>query len=312
VAVSLAFVGQRAFFEIDSLEHPADGIVPSFIDFRHGADPRPLREQLDAIDPDVIFVWRPEIIPPGFLRDSRARRIGYLTEPLPRPGGNGHPDLDIRMGNLRRTDPHNFDRIASFDPLVVPTVEEVVPVWRSFPIPVSDRFFAAPRPATGPPRLLFTGRSTGHREAFLGPVKKDFDCIHLAHGVTDDRLIEFMGEVDIGINLHNEPYPTFENRVSVYLAAGLLVLTEPLSPRHGLIPGVDLVEADEPWKLWDVVRQIARAPDAFAGVRANGHRKAQRFRASRVYPALVRDVLADVALFGTPRRPPSTVTVTPA
>ena len=308
----LAFVGQREYFAYCSLEHPAGGVEPAFFDFRPDAPVAPLLTALEAFAPDVVLVFRPEIVPAGAFAGLDAVTVGYLPEPLPRPGGNGHPDLDIRMGNLRRTDPHNFDRIASFDPLVVPTVEEVVPVWRSFPIPVSDRFFAAPRPATGPPRLLFTGRSTGHREAFLGPVKKDFDCIHLAHGVTDDRLIEFMGEVDIGINLHNEPYPTFENRVSVYLAAGLLVLTEPLSPRHGLIPGVDLVEADEPWKLWDVVRQVARAPDAFAGVRANGHRKAQRFRASRVYPALVRDVLADVALFGTPRRPPSTVTVTPA
>ena len=46
-----------------------------------------------------------------------------------------------------------------------------------------------------------------------------------------------MAECDAGINLHNEPYPTFENRCGVYLAAGLLLISETLDPRCGLIPG---------------------------------------------------------------------------
>lgn len=297
----LAFVGQREYFEYCSLERPAQGVEPLFVDFKPGGTAAPLEAALDAFAPDVVVVFRPELVPPGVLADLPGVVVGYLTEPLPRPGRPSHPDLDVRMENLRRLDRANFDRIVCFDPVVVPTVEQVAPVWRSLPIPVSDRFYAAPRRAVGPPRLLFTGRSTTHRESFLGHLKRDFDCIHLAHGVTDDRLIEFMGEVDVGINLHNEPYPTFENRVSVYLAAGLLVLSEPLSPRHGLLPGADLVEASDPWGMWDVVRQLRRTPDAFAAVRWNGHRKAQRFRASRVYPALVRDAIADVALFGPGR-----------
>ena len=126
--------------------------------------------------------------------------------------------------------------------------------------------------------------------------------MHIAHGISGDRLVEFMAEADIGINLHNEPYPSFENRVTLYLAAGLLVLSEPLSPRHGLLPGADYVEAVQPSTMWELVLRIARTPDAFATVRLAGHRRVQRLRASRVYPALVRDALADVALWGSPRR----------
>jgi hypothetical protein len=305
----LAFVGQREYFEYCSLERTTAEVEPLCVDFKPGGAAAPLHAALEAFAPDVVVVFRPELVPPGLLAELPGVVVGYLTEPLPRPGRQSHPDLDVRMENLRRLDPANFDRIVCFDPLIVPTVTEVVPVWRSLPIPVSDRFYAPPRPASGPPRLLFTGRSTPHRESFLGHLKRDFDCVHLAHGVTDDRLIEFMAEVDVGINLHNEPYPTFENRVSVYLAAGLLVLSEPLSPRHGLLPGADLVEAADPWGMWDVVRQLRRTPDAFASVRWNGHRKAQRFRASRVYPELVRDALADVALFGSARRPGAPATL---
>ena len=298
----LAFVGQREYFEQCSLERPAEGVEPTFVDHKPGGPVAPLIGALDALAPDVVVVFRAELMPAGVLGGVPGVVIGYLTEPLPRPGGRFHPDLDVRMRNLRGLHAASFDRIVSFDPLVAPTVAEVAPVWRSLPIPVADRLYAGPRPASGPPRVLFVGRSTPHREAFLGNIKRDFDCVHVAHGIGGDRLAEFMAEADIGINLHNEPYPTFENRVSLYLAAGLLVLSEPQSPRHGLLPGSDYVEAADPAVMWDVVRRIARTPDAFASVRLAGHRRAQRWRASRVYPALVRDALADVALWGSPRR----------
>jgi hypothetical protein len=37
-------------------------------------------------------------------------------------------------------------------------------------------------------------------------------------------------------------------------------------------------------------------------VRIRGRRAAERFRASRVYPRLVEDLLADLAAFGSNRR----------
>jgi hypothetical protein len=290
VPVRLAFVGQRVFFELCSLEHPADGIEPTFIDFRHDADPRPLRAQLEQLDPDVIWVWRPEIVPPGLLQDLRAKKIGYLTEPLPRPGENEpHADLVQRLEYLKAADPANYDRIVSFDPLIVPTVEQHLPVWRSLPIPVADRVYGAPN---GGDQAVFVGRSTAHRESFLGPAKHDFDVIHVAHGFSGDRLIGLLRESAIVINLHNEPYPTFENRVPTALAAGALVISEPLSPTHGLREGADYVEIATPWDLWRVLSEIRRAPKEFAATRASGRREAERFRASKVFPRLVADLLS--------------------
>jgi hypothetical protein len=289
----LAFVGQHAYFGYTSLQQEGGGVEPRFFDFRHGADFTPVRAALEEWSPDVVFVWRAEIIPAGGLTDLAAVRIGYLTEPLPRPGvADPHLDLRQRLTYLEMTDPENFDRIACFDPLVVPTVEKLMPVWRSFPIPVGDHYFGDVAEPNARPRILFTGRSTAHRESFLGPAKHDFDVIHLAHGVTDERLVQFLREVDVGLNLHNEPYPTFENRVQAYLAAGLLVITEPVSPTHGLLPGRDYVEVRTPWELHGVLAQLERHPDAFRAIRVAGRRNAERFRASHVYPRLVHDVLA--------------------
>jgi hypothetical protein len=49
---------------------------------------------------------------------------------------------------------------------------------------------------------------------------------------------------------------------------------------------------------------MRRAPEAFRPVRLGGRRAAERFRASVVYPRLVRDVLADVAVSGRGVRAP--------
>ncbi len=283
------------------MESPTATTVPAFFDLVPSDLPDQLLASLRAFAPDVVIVFRPELLAPGAFTDLPALTVGYLTEPLPRPGITPHADQTSRLRNLRDIDPGNFDRIICFDPLLAPTVDPIVPVWRSLPLPVSDSVFAPVRPASGPPQLLFVGRSTPHREAFLGPIKHDFDVVHLAHGITDRRLREFLGEADAGINLHNEPYPTFENRVSTMLAAGLLVLSEPLSPRHGLLPGTDYVEVGAPWALWDIAAALRATPDAFATMRHAGRAKAEQFRASTVYPTLVADLLDDVRAFGSAR-----------
>jgi hypothetical protein len=297
----LAFVGQREYFGYTSLQAPSGGVEPAFVHFYPEAPVEPLLRELEAIEPDIVFVWRPELIPPKAFEAVRGVTVGYLTEPLPRPGGAVHADLEGRWLTLQRTDPGNFDRIVSFDPLVAPTVDAHMRVWRSFPIPVSDSYFAPVSPPNEQPHVLFTGRSTGHRERFLGPVKKDFPTVHLAHGVTDEQLLPFLAETDIGVNLHNEPYPTFENRVPAYLAAGLLVISEPLSPHHGLQPGRDLLEIREPYRLYELVAEAARTPHAFDTIRRNGRRAAERWRASRVYPRFARDLIQDVRAFGRGR-----------
>lgn len=299
----LAFVGQRVYFGSCVLEDPVPGVTPAFFDVRPNDPPDALASALRDFAPDAVVVFRPEILAPGALAGIDALTIGFLTEPLPRGSDPAHEDLSQRLEYLHGADASQFDRIVAFDPHIAPAAGEAgLPVWRSLPIPVSDRLYAPVGPAHTPPRFFFVGRSTPHRESFLGPIKHDFDLVHVAHGIADERLREFLGESDVGINLHNEPYPSFENRVCTLLAAGLLVLTEPLSPRHGLEPGIDLVEAKHPWELWELAVHLVRTPGAFQSTRINGRRKAERFRASAVYPRLVADARADVALFGSPRR----------
>jgi hypothetical protein len=298
----IAFVGQSVFFRQCSLEQPAEGLQPTFVDFRAGASPEPLLARLAELDPDVVLVFRPEIVPEGLFDSLRALTIGYLTEPLPRMGGVDHPDLRQRMWWLKQVDAHNFDRIVSFDPLIADTAGGVLPVWCSRALPVADSLYMDVRPREAPARLLFVGRSTEHREQLLAPVKRRWPIVHIGHGLFGEQLARTLAGADVQLNLHNNPYPTFENRVCIALAAGHLVISEPLSPRHGLQPGIDHLEANDEEELRALVERVAGDVHVHADIQHAGRARAEDFRASRVYPELVRDALADVAEKGSGRR----------
>lgn len=298
----LAFVGQATFFEACALMRGTPELATRFIEFREGAELGRLLAELHSFRPHVVLVFRPEIVPAGAFEGLDAATLGFLTEPLPRGRGPAHPDLEIRLASLRKVDRGNFDRIVAFDHNIVEAAEDVLPVWRSLALPVDDRFYADVTPIGGRPGVMFVGRSTPYREQLLTPAKHGFDVLHLAFGVDSQRLDTLMREHHVGINLHNEPYPSFENRVSLHLAAGHLVLSEPLDPLHGLEPGIDFIEVGTAGELYRELELLQRSPDAHHRVRVRGRMKAESFRASRVYPRLVHDLLLDLRAFGTERQ----------
>ena len=302
----VAFVGQATFFEACSLGPGDHGLQPRFFEFRRDADAAALVDELQAFDADAVIVFRPEVIPAGALHGLRARTVGFLTEPLPRQlsGDPVHEDLERRRRELGRVDATNFDRVVSFDPHIAATARDIVPVWRSLPLPVADRYFAPlPLPASTVegPKPLFVGRSTPHRELLLADAKHQFDLLHLAFGVDADGLADAFATHDVGINLHNNPYPSFENRVCLHLAAGHLVFSESLDPSHGLEPGIDFVVVQTSGELLNALVSLQRFPGVWHGVRVRGRRKAEQFRASRVYPRLLHDLFLDLDAFGTAR-----------
>ena len=298
----LAFVGQSTYFEACALGDERPDVVTRFHEFRRDADAIALRRDLEAFRPHVVAVFRPEIIPPGAFAGLRAATLGFLTEPISRQVGGGHPDLERRLWELQQVDASNFDRTVAFDPLIVDTASGILPVWRAVPLPVADRFYKPVRPLREGPRTLFVGRSTEHRERMLSTAKRHMpELLHLAFGVGADELGALLDDHDVGLNLHNQTYMSFENRVCLHLAAGHLVVSEPLSPSHGLEHGLDYVTVGTPDGLAHVLDQLRRFPRMWHGVRVRGRRKAELFRASRVWPRLCEDLLVDLAAFGTAR-----------
>lgn len=296
-----AQVGQSTYFEACALGNELDEIETTFLEFRAGSDPSPVRDALERFAPHVVLVYRPEIVPAGFFAGLHSATVGFLTEPLPRAGSE-HPDLVRRLDDLRATDPGNFDRLISFDPLIAESAAGIADVWRSVPLPVADRLYAPIRSPRGRARALFIGRSTPHREKLLVPAKHAYDVLHVAHGAGIEMLEALFAEHEVAINLHNEAYPSFENRVCLHLAAGHLVLSERLSPSHGLEPWIDFVEIASAEELVHVLDVLETYPGSYDGIRSRGRAKAELFRASVVYPRLIHDLYLDLGAFGTERR----------
>lgn len=300
--VRVAFVGQRTYFEACAVHHELPGLVPAFVDFRGGANVGGMLARLKSFAPHVVVVFRPEILPPGILTGLDAAVVGFTTEPLPRAGEPAHPLLVSNLTELDAADAGNFDRVICFDPHGWEAAAERLPAWRCMPLPVDDRLFAPVRPARRPPRALFIGFPTEHRQRYLGPVQEDFDIVHYAHGLLGEDLRAAMRSADIGINLHGARRPlSFENRVLLHLAAGHLLISEPLSPSFGLEPGLDFLEVADAAEFSLRVHEAHAEPEAHHHVRVRGRHKAEQFRASTVWPRVVRDLLDDLAAFGTAR-----------
>ena len=297
----VAFVGQQTYFEVCSQLSSNVVVEPSFVEFRAGADADAMRRRLKQIDPHVVVVFRPEIIPAGVLRSVQALTVGYLTEPLPRSDGDPHPDLERRLQDLAMVDPDQFDRVIAFDPNITAAASRYLPVWRAQPLPVADEVFSPSIVSHDSTRALFVGRTTDHRAGWLAAAKHHYDLMHIEHGVFGVDLATLARQYLIAINVHNEPYPSFENRVALHLAVGNLVISETLSPTNGLDPGLDYLSAADADDLVSFLGLIQDDPQHFEWVRARGHLKAEAFRASRVYSRLLLDLLFDVAEFG--RRP---------
>jgi hypothetical protein len=298
--VRVAFVGQETYFSQCALHGDTAGLKPRFFDFRAGVghDADAMRAALDDWGAHVVVVFRPEIIPPGAFAGLRAATLGFVTEPLKRAGGEEHPDLDWRESELALTDAANFDRVVAFDPHVAATADRHATIWRSLPLPVDDRIYRPVVPSAPVPRILFVGYSTDHRERFLINAKHEYDVLHYAHGLHGDELRDVFARTDIALNLHGEPYPSFENRVLLHLAAGHLVISEPLDPTHGLEPATDFLEIRRPDELMTILYQLTRRPDTFERVRHRGRAKADDYRASRIWPRVIADLLDDVRVFG--------------
>jgi hypothetical protein len=218
--------------------------------------------------PDVVVVFDPSEGPPTGAVEAGAVTVAYLTRPA-------------TGADLTR-----FDRVLVTDRRLAAELGDGAVVWRAVPLPVADRLFGGPvtaNPAAGP---LVLGGSERDRRRVL----------------RDHAPASSSGEPWIAINLHTDRDGGFEHRVAVQLAAGRLVLSEALNPRHGLEPGIDYVEFCGGRHLDRLVVATRQNPRAWRWMQVRGRQKAEHFRASRVWRRLAADVLADIAAFGRPPR----------
>ena len=182
----------------------------------------------------TCVVFRPEWLaqyPEAFwaLKSQEISVIGYSTEPVPQNWMETHSDQLRRLKALRTAARLPYDLLIHFDKsshdfLVDLGLGPII----AHPLPVSRKLFF-PEEAARDFDLCFLGKSTPHREAMLAPVKMRFNTVHVAHGLRDEDARVLMNRSKLVLNLHNEAYPNFENRVVQALFCRRPVLSERLS-----------------------------------------------------------------------------------
>lgn len=276
-SLRVVFLGQVAVSGAHVLRRPAGAVRPTFIDVRAGTNPAGVRALVARAAPHIVVVLAPEVVGEDMLTGIRAATLGVARPGAPSP------------------DPRRFDRV-----LAAPGTG-VAGAWRTRPLPVDDRLFAPIRTPRDPPRALFLGRSTEHREDLLLASKHGHDVLHYAHGLTGEALTAVLDTADIGIALNHSDAPGVPTQALVHLAAGQLLLSERLTPPCGLEAGIDFLEFDSRDALATLLYQLRARPDAYDRVRIRGRLKAESHRASVVWPRIAADLLWDLAAFGSER-----------
>ena len=292
----VTFLGREVEHRPWTLGAPAGDVTPAFVDQRETDDPAKLVAAVAATRPDAIVALRPRLLDGATLRaETGALTLAVAGDELDTHFGRDVWTVDRPPAGPLPPRPAGYDRVLATDPLLAREWR----AWRSAPLPVDDRFFADPAGGGHAMRLLFLGESTAWRERFLIESKHHYDLSHYAFGLDGDELAEVLANTTIGVLVRrDEGVTTFPRTALLHLAAGHLVLTEPLRPPRGLEPGLDHVEVHQPDQLLHHLHQVRKRPGAFEHVRVRGRRRAEAFRASVVWPRLLHDLAADVGAFG--------------
>jgi hypothetical protein len=283
----LAFVGAGVWLDGCCPQAPACGLTPARFQTGAAAEEDRLLAGVHAFGPHISVIFDPRSVPVDILRALPGVTLGVLVDGMPKSEDEQAAE--------------SLDRLVSFDPALSGEAVGAGEIWRAIPPPVSDALYGEVRPLRLAPRAMTVGRSSEHRETMLLPAKHHHDLLQVIHGVTGQALAELLGEYDVGVYVAPEPGGGFGQQVGMHLAAGHLLLSENLTPAHGLERNIDYLQLESPDGLVWVLDRLGRFPEMHQRVRVRGRMKAEQYRASSLFARIAHDVLADVAAFGSAR-----------
>jgi hypothetical protein len=253
---------------------------------------------LIAFRPDISICFRPEYFSKELVSALSGIKVGISTEPVPKyANGELHYSLDSisRFRNLLRAAPLGFDFIFHYDSSSISFMALMgINLSGTVPLPVATRTWTA---MPGAERgnnwdVVFLGRSTTYREKHFSPLKRDLRFLHIAHGITGKDMLPYYHASTIGLNIHSEPELMWEPRVQQLMAAGLLVVSEQISPNGILVPGEHFIEITDPSSTYEICERIVANPRQFEGIRRAGYERVRNLlSACQIWPSLISGCL---------------------
>ncbi|MER2267825.1 glycosyltransferase family protein [Methylobacterium oxalidis] len=232
----VAVVGHRPYF---GLHMPISDEMMSVeqFEFYHKSE-NTVFNSFEIFKPDILFAFRPELVPLSILLSFSGVKIGFSSEIFPKRVGNKiHADMshiakfDFFDNNVIR----KYDFMFHYDVASREFLEERRIYMSDFPpYPLSTSLFFEER-VERDIDVLFIGRVSPRRYSLLEPLKrKNIRLVSIDHGFYGDELITLLRRSKIVLNIHAENHISFEPRSLIGAAAGSVVVTEAIHVPHWL------------------------------------------------------------------------------
>lgn len=204
-------------------------------------------EELKRFDADYNIFFRGEFFPESILCELRGIKINLSSEPFPKIVGDKWeftPDSVRRYGEFRNIRHKSFDYVFHYDASSLELFKrDGMQIAGDFVLPVATGTYKA-KEFKKEWDVFFIGRSTKHREDLFGMTKNHFNFLHVAHGISGEKLVEYINRSKICINAHAEDEISWEPRMQMMLACGAFVLSEKITPNRYLESDKHFVEFD--------------------------------------------------------------------
>jgi glycosyltransferase involved in cell wall biosynthesis len=287
--IQIAFVGQPEYFRFMYEDLDKDYNVKDFV-LKWGAGIQ-FYKGLIEFNPHVAFFFRPELYPDTLLETLKGIKVALSSEPIPKYANDffiTSDDMELRFNSLKCAKGKKYDYFFHYDKTSLRFLEE-----NGFKVD-GEFFFPV---ATGIYRPIdckknwdwgFIGRDTIHRERFLGVAKRDFNGLHIAHGIYGEEFVRLMNACKIGVNLHIDKSISLEPRMQMMMACKVMTMSEPLSHNDLFKPGIHYVEFTQPEEFWEKLRYYLEHDDEREEIALNGFRLVRECLSTRaVFPKLI-------------------------
>jgi hypothetical protein len=232
---NIAFVGQLHYFGVTIPRH-MNGfkIYELNINFEPG-DPSRFDPVLELNKKEKIDYWvffRGEFTPQFVLDELEGKKINISTEPIGRE--------DVQRMYLGVNKPFfiehfkHFDYFTHYDSTEIPELKCAgFDVDCEFPLPVDIDTYK-PDNIEKIYDLIFMGRSTTRRAMLTGPLKKDYNFLHVDHGMWGTEAVRCYNQAKIGLNLNVSTFKQNQHRIFNMMACGLPIISDEISHTNWL------------------------------------------------------------------------------
>jgi len=287
--IKYLFLGQKIYFEKTSTVLKTEKRESKFLGYTYNQPWNHKWKIIEEYDPDIVIIYRPEVMDPEFLRKIKAKAISvaYFTEPLPFVGFEAEFDLVRRFEPFKNYDFESCDFNVTYNEITCASLQKLTEILFSHPLPVDDALFTKSLPDLDKIRGIFYGRVTEARNKFLMPLKHNYDWTVIDHGYLEES---FFRNFNVGLNLHSDSYVNFENRILYHMAQSLLVLSEPIVSDIGLEKNVHYLEFNSAQDLYEVLDKFNENLELATNLIIAGHNKALQFKTSNFLSKLEQEI----------------------